>query len=273
MIGSLPACTLHNVLPGRRIATLVTDTLVRADDPAFVRPTKFVGQVYPRDIANSLARERGWHIARDTTGRRRVVPSPVPERILERDTVHELLNSGGLVICAGVGGVTAAPDSGALTGIEAVVDKDLTAALLAEDVKADFLLVLTDVPCVYADYGTPAQQPVLDASPAELRRGGFPDGSMGPKAEAAARFVERTGGLAVGALDAAYEIVHGRSGTLIRPDLTTGRRARAGAGAGRPALGPRPDGTPGCAPALPATTANDKHPNCRTDGARGEERR
>ncbi|MDR6975910.1 carbamate kinase [Streptomyces sp. 3330] len=225
MIGSLLACTLHDALPGRRIATLVTHTLVRADDPAFARPTKFVGQVCSRDLARTLARERGWHVARDTTGWRRVVPSPAPERILETDTVHDLLSGGALVICAGGGGVpvTADADTGALTGVEAVVDKDLTAALLAEDLKADFLLVLTDVPCVYEDFGTPLQRPVLDATPAELRRKGFPEGSMGPKAEAAARFVERTGGLAaIGALDAANEIVHGRSGTLVRPELAAG---------------------------------------------------
>ncbi|MEU2738316.1 carbamate kinase [Streptomyces sp. NPDC007095] len=223
MIGSLLARTLHDALPGRRIAALVTHTLVRAADPAFDHPTKFVGQVYPYEVASTLARKRGWHIAADTTGWRRVVPSPAPERILETDTVHELLNSGTLVICAGGGGVpvTADQDTGALTGAEAVIDKDLTAALLAEDLKADFLLILTDVPCVYAGYGTPDQRPVLGATPAELRRGGFPDGSMGPKTEAAARFVERTGGLAaIGSLDAAYEIVHGRSGTLVRPDLT-----------------------------------------------------
>ncbi|MER5667230.1 carbamate kinase [Streptomyces mirabilis] len=223
MIGSLLARTLHDALPGRRIAALVTHTLVRADDPAFDHPTKFVGQVYPYEVASTLARTRGWHVAADTTGWRRVVPSPAPERILETDTVHELLNSGTLVICAGGGGVpvTADQDTGALTGAEAVIDKDLTAALLAEDLKADFLLILTDVPCVYAGYGTPDQRPVLGATPAELRRGGFPDGSMGPKTEAAARFVERTGGLAaIGSLDAAYEIVHGRSGTLVRPDLT-----------------------------------------------------
>ncbi|MEV0414913.1 carbamate kinase [Streptomyces sp. NPDC050448] len=225
MIGSLLACTMHDVLPGHRIATLVTHTIVRADDPAFDRPTKFVGQIYPKDAAKSLARERGWHIAQDTGGWRRVVPSPVPERIVETDTIHDLLNGGTLVVCAGGGGVpvTADRDTGALTGVEAVIDKDLTAALLAEDLKADFLLILTDVPNVYEGYGTPEQRPILDATPDELRRCGFPDGSMGPKAEAAARFVERTGGLAaIGALDAAYEIVHGTSGTLIRPDLASG---------------------------------------------------
>ncbi|MFS4105302.1 carbamate kinase [Streptomyces sp. PD-S100-1] len=225
MIGSLLARTLHDVLPGRRIAALVTHTVVRADDPAFDRPTKFVGQVYPRATAAELARERDWDIARDTAGWRRVVPSPAPERVLETDTVHDLLGLGNLVICAGGGGVpvVADRDTGALRGVEAVVDKDLTAALIAEDLKADFLLVLTDVPCVYADFGTPQQRPIPDATPADLRRGGFPAGSMGPKTEAVARFVEHTGGLAaIGALDAAYEIVHGRSGTLVRPDLTSG---------------------------------------------------
>jgi carbamate kinase len=223
MIGSLLARTLHDALPGRRIAALVTHTLVRADDPAFEHPTKFVGQVYGEDIAQALARHRGWPMAPDGKGWRHVVPSPVPERIVETDTIHELLGAGVLVICAGGGGVpvTADHDTGALTGVEAVVDKDLTAALLAEHLKADFLLVLTDVPCVYEGYGSPDQQPLLDVTPAQLRLGDFPDGSMGPKTEAAARFVERTGGLAaIGALDAAYEIVHGRSGTLVRPDLT-----------------------------------------------------
>ncbi|GGO99579.1 carbamate kinase [Wenjunlia tyrosinilytica] len=225
MIGSLLARTLHNALPGRRIAALVTHTLVNADDTAFGRPTKFVGQVYSRKTAEALARRLGWHIAEDGTGWRRVVPSPTPERILETDTIHELLASGTLVVCAGGGGVpvTADNDTGALTGVEAVVDKDLTAALLAEDLKADFLLILTDVPCVYDGYGTPDPKPVLDATPADLRRGGFPEGSMGPKTEAAARFVERTGALAaIGALDAAYEIVHGKAGTLVRPDLAVG---------------------------------------------------
>ncbi|WP_155056087.1 carbamate kinase [Streptomyces blattellae] len=225
MIGSLLVQTLRNALPGHRIAALVTHTLVRADDPAFSRPTKFVGQVYPRDAARKLARRRGWRITHDATGWRRVVPSPSPERIVETDTIHDLLETGTLVICAGGGGVpvTADADTGALNGVEAVIDKDLTAALLAEDLRADFLLILTDVPNIYAGYGTPDQRPVLDATPAGLRRGGFPDGSMGPKTEAAARFVERTGGLAaIGALDAAYEIVHGRSGTLVRPDLPVG---------------------------------------------------
>ncbi|MDH6514804.1 carbamate kinase [Streptomyces sp. SAI-208] len=222
MIGSLLLRALYDTLPGHRIAALVTHTLVRAGDPAFLRPTKFVGQTYSREAAGRLARRHGWRVAEDTTGWRRVVASPAPVGVVETDTIHELLSGGTLVICAGGGGVpvVADPDTGALTGVEAVVDKDLTAALLAEDLKADFLLVLTDVPHVYADYGTPRQHPLHDATPTTLRHGHFAAGSMGPKTEAAARFVERTGGLAaIGSLDAAYEMLHGRAGTLVRPDL------------------------------------------------------
>ncbi|QOV43857.1 carbamate kinase [Streptomyces chromofuscus] len=225
MIGTLLVRALYDVLPGHRIAALVTHTLVQADDPAFDRPTTFVGRAYSRKIAEGLARRHGWHIAEDGKGWRRVVPSPSPERILETETIHDLIGGGAVVLCAGGGGVpvTADHDTGALTGIDAIVDKDLAAAVLAEDLKADFLLILTDVPCVYAGYGTHDQRPVLGATPDDMRRAGYPDGSMGPKAEAAARFVERTGGLAaIGALDAAYEIVHGRSGTLVRPDPTVG---------------------------------------------------
>ncbi|AZQ39496.1 carbamate kinase [Streptomyces cyaneochromogenes] len=233
MIGTLLARTLHDVLPGRRVVTLLTHTRVRADDPAFEYPTQLVGPIYPEKPARFLTAKYGWHMAEDRHGWRRVVPAPSPERIVEGDTVRVLLETGTLVVCAGGGGVPVVADraTGALHGVDAVVDKDLAAARLAEDLKADFLLVLTDVPNVYADYGTPDQRPVLDTTPAELRDalphclegvGGTPIAhqSMGPKAEAAARFVENTGQLAaIGALDAAYEIVHGRSGTLVRPDL------------------------------------------------------
>ncbi|MFE9109829.1 carbamate kinase [Streptomyces collinus] len=225
LIGSLLVRALRDTLAGHKVAALVTHTLVRADDPAFARPAQRVGPVYPRDVARTLARRHGWHMAKDATGWRQVVASPMPEGIVETETIHDLLTCGALVICAGGGGVpvTADSDTGALHGVDAVVDKDLTAALLAEELKADFLLILTDVPCVYTGYGTRDPQPVLDATPDDLRRAGFPADSMGPKTEAAARFVERTGGLAaIGALDAAYEILHGRSGTLVRPDPVVG---------------------------------------------------
>ncbi|MBC2904162.1 carbamate kinase [Streptomyces cupreus] len=191
VIGTLLVRALRDALPGRRIVSLLTHTLVRADDPAFTRPA----------------------------GRGRL-PVPDPEVVLEADTVRELLDLGTLVLCGGGGGipVVAARSNGALRGV-AAVDKDLTAARLAQDVKADFLLILTDVPNVHDGHGTPHQRPVLDATPSELRAAHYAEDSMGPKAEAAARFVEHGGLAAIGALDAAYDIVHGRSGTLVRPDL------------------------------------------------------
>ncbi|MFE9775296.1 carbamate kinase [Streptomyces sp. NPDC005931] len=224
MIGSLLVRALRDALPGRRVAALLTHTLVREDDPAFTRPTTPVGPAYPRKVAQHLARTHGWHLAQDPGGGwRRMVPSPVPEDVLETDTVQALLDSGTLVVCSGGGGIPVTTDAGVLHGVEAVVDKDLAAALLAEDLKADFLLILTDVPNVYAHFGTRDQRPVHDATPAELRNGHRPGGPMRAKAEAAARFVDHTGGLAaIGALDAAYDIVHGRSGTLVRPDFALG---------------------------------------------------
>ncbi|KUO17709.1 carbamate kinase [Streptomyces dysideae] len=225
VIGTLLVRALRDVLPGRRVVNLLTHTQVQADDPAFGRPTVPVGPAYSRKLAHFLAAKHGWHLAEDAEdndGWRRRVPAPAPERILESDTVRVLLEMGTVAVCAGGGGIPVVSDwaTGALRGVEAVVDKDLAAALLAEELKADFLLVLTDVPNVYAGYGTLDQRAVLDVTPTELRDAHYPDASMGPKAEAAARFVENTGELAaIGALDAAYEIVHGRSGTLVRPDL------------------------------------------------------
>ncbi|MGV9253648.1 amino acid kinase family protein [Streptomyces sp. NPDC003697] len=224
MIGSLLARAMRDALPGRRVAALVTHVLVRADDPAFGRPTTPVGPAYPRQLAQAFARRRGWHIADDGHGGwRRVVPAPSPLRIVETETVQELLGSGTVVVCSGGGGVPVVAEKGLLSAAEGLVDKDLAAARLAQDVGAGFLLVLTDVPNVYDDYGTHRQRPVLDATPGELRAGRYAADSMGPKAEAAARFVEGTGApAAIGALDAAYEIVHGRSGTLVRPGLAVG---------------------------------------------------
>lgn len=220
-IASILTCVLRDALPGRPVAGLVTHTRVRADDPAFAWPSRRVGPAWPRGTAQALAARYGWSVAEDQDGWRRVVPSPRPECVLEAGTVGTLLDAGTIVVCSGGGGVPVVGEhTGASRAVEAVVDKDLCAAVLAEELKADFLLILTDVPNLYASYGTPRQRPVLDATPAELRRGGYPPDSVGPKAEAAARFVERTGGLAaIGALDAAYDIVHGGSGTLVRPEL------------------------------------------------------
>lgn len=221
MIGYLLAQELTNDLPERQSATLLTQTVVAADDPAFNDPTKFVGPVYDEARARELAASRGWTMRRDGEHWRRVVPSPEPIRIIELDTIALLVESGVIVVCAGGGGVPVVegPD-GSLHGVEAVIDKDRAAALLAEGLGADLLLLLTDVSNAYVDWGTPAQRPVGRTTPDELARYEFPAGSMGPKVEAACRFVRRTGGTgAIGALADAVAIVNGEAGTIVTEEV------------------------------------------------------
>ena len=218
MIGYLIEQELVNELPGRNIITLLTQVVVDPKDPAFKTPTKPVGPLYTEDDARRLARERGWTVAADGDRFRRVVASPEPLRIIELQAIRLLVEAGALVICAGGGGIPVAVDeAGAIRGVEAVIDKDLSAALLAAALHADALLMLTDVAAVYTDWGTPAARPIRSAFPAQLRRLNFPAGSMAPKVEAACRFVEATGGVAgIGALDDAAAILQGQAGTLIR---------------------------------------------------------
>ena len=146
MIGYMLAQELRNQLPDRRVASILTQVEVDADDPAFTRPVKPVGPVYPRDQAEKLVGARGWRIAPDGSGFRRVVPSPAPLRLLEIDTLRLLVDAGTIVVCAGGGGIPVVFDGwGRVHGVEAVVDKDRAAALLAEELEADALLLLTDV--------------------------------------------------------------------------------------------------------------------------------
>ena len=224
MIGFWITQALTDALPGRAVAGLLTRTLVDPDDPAMSRPTKFVGAVLSEQEAQMLATERAWTMARDGEYWRRVVPSPAPRSILEADVVASLLDRGTIVVCAGGGGVAVRTwQDGTHEGVEAVVDKDLASAVLAEQIGADLLIVLTDVAGVVAGYGTPQARLLERATPARLRALGLPAGSMGPKAEACANFVERTGGRAViGALGQAAEIVSGRAGTQVVPDARRG---------------------------------------------------
>jgi carbamate kinase len=220
MIGYLLEQSLRNELGGRETVTLLTQVLVDADDAAFARPSKPIGRVYSEGDASRLAAERGWTIAPDGAAWRRVVPSPEPRAILELGAIRLLLDAGMLVICVGGGGIPVVSNgAGGFTGVEAVIDKDLSAALLARVLGADFLLLLTDVASVERDWGTPSARPIRSATPRQLRELGFAAGSMGPKVEAACRFVETTGGTAgVGALAAAEAIVRGEAGTRIAPD-------------------------------------------------------
>ena len=218
MIGYLLDQELVNALGARPVATLLTQVIVDRDDPAFAEPTKFIGPVYSEAEARQLADARGWSIAQDGEHWRRVVPSPEPRSIVELSTIRLLVEAGVLVVCVGGGGIPVVVDrDGRLHGIEGVVDKDLSAALLAEGLGADALLMLTDVPAVEVGWGTPRARRLGDVSAAELSGMSFPAGSMGPKVRAACRFAERTGGLAaIGSLAEASEILEGHSGTRVR---------------------------------------------------------
>lgn len=217
LIGYLLEQELTNALPGRSVATLLTQVVVDLDDAAFTNPTKPIGPVYDAATARRIAADRGWAMARDGDALRRVVPSPVPRDIVEIGTIRLLLAAGVIVVCVGGGGIPVVVDAeGALRGVEAVIDKDLASGLLAELLAADGLLILTDVDGVQRDFGTPGARRIPSASTAELRAMQFAPGSMRPKIAAACAFVERTGGLAgIGRLDEATEVLAGVAGTLV----------------------------------------------------------
>ena len=218
MIGYVIEQELGNLLPEEQpLATILTMVEVDRDDPAFSHPTKPIGPSYPRDHAVVLAADAGWSIAPDGDGFRRVVPSPKPKRIFEIRPIRQLLERGTIVVCAGGGGIpTVFDESGDLHGIEAVVDKDATSAMLAEELDADLLVIATDVDAVYLDWGTPQQSKLERATPDELGALGLAEGSMGPKIEAAARFVRASGKRAViGSLDELGDLVAGRAGTIV----------------------------------------------------------
>lgn len=219
MIGYWILQALQNTLPGREAAALITQTLVSVADPAFAEPTKFVGPVYEEAEARRRAAAAAWTVRPDGPYWRRVVPSPAPLRIVEIGLVRQLFDAGVVVVCAGGGGVPVIRnDQGELQGVEAVVDKDATAALLAEALDADALLLLTDVAAVEVGHGTPDARPIAGTTPAFLRAQSFPSGSMGPKVAAVCRFVELTGRFgAIGALADAGALLAGRAGTLVSP--------------------------------------------------------
>jgi len=218
MIGYLIEQELRNRLPGRQVVTLLTQVVVGASDPAFRRPTKPIGPVYSRQDAEQLAADRGWVVAADGEHYRRVVASPDPRRIVELESIQLLLNADVVVVCAGGGGIPVVESpEGELRGVEGVIDKDLAAALLAGSAGADALLLLTDVDAVYSDWPEPAERPLRAASPQQLRGLRLDPGSMGPKAEAACRFVEAARGMAaIGRIEDAESLLAGRSGTVVR---------------------------------------------------------
>jgi carbamate kinase len=220
MIGYLIEQALANELPEREIATLLTQVEVDPSDPAFGKPTKPIGPVYDEAEAQVLAARTGWTLVRDGRGFRRAVPSPDPRRIREINTIRLLVRAGTLVICAGGGGIPVVTGAdGAIRGVEAVIDKDLSAALLAEEIGADALLLLTDVKAVWSRWPQSTGEPIRRSRPAALRALSLDPGSMGPKVEAACRFVERTGRTAaIGAMEQADAVLAGTAGTTVVAD-------------------------------------------------------
>jgi carbamate kinase len=198
---------------------------VDAADPAFGNPTKPIGPLYEAAEAAKLEAEKGWTFKPDGDSLRRVVPSPLPKRIFEIEAINALLEKGCVVICAGGGGIPTVytdeptPAGRRLVGIEAVIDKDLASALLAIDLDADMLVIVTDVDAVYEGWGTSEQRAIRRATPEGLAASEFAAGSMGPKVAAACQFVERTGKeAAIGSIADAAALVRGEAGTLVTRD-------------------------------------------------------
>jgi carbamate kinase len=222
MIGYMLEQELGNQLPFEvPLATILTMVEVDADDPAFANPTKFVGPVYDEADAKRLAAEKGWVVKPDGPKWRRVVASPVPARIWEIRPIRLLVDAGMVVVCAGGGGIPtmyARDRHRTLIGVEAVVDKDLTSALLARELDADVFVMATDVDAVYTGWGTPDQRRIDRITTEQIKPMGFAAGSMGPKVAAAIDFVERTGHRAViGRLDDIEQLVDGTAGTNVVP--------------------------------------------------------
>jgi carbamate kinase len=218
MIGYLIEQELENALGhDRPVAALLTQVVVDPADPAFARPTKPVGPIYPEAEAKRLAAARGWTVAPDGASWRRVVPSPKPVEIPDLRVIRLLLAQGVVVICAGGGGIPVIRrGDGSLTGIEAVIDKDHASALLAREIGADALLMLTDVDGVQEGFGTPTARRIPRLTAAEAARMTLPAGSMGPKVAAGLDFAAKAGRLAgIGRMEDALAILGGAAGTVI----------------------------------------------------------
>ena len=227
-IGYLLAQSLRNELNAQElhvpVVSLVTQTVVSADDPAMQHPTKPIGPCYSRADAEAKHRELGWHIVEDAArGYRRVVPSPEPIEIVELDAIRSLIEQGSLVVCVGGGGVPVVSNQGELHGIEAVIDKDRASALLASELGVELFVISTDTDYVYLNYKKPGQLPLTRVTVAEMHKhllaGHFPPGNMGPKVESVLRFLENGGREAViTSFQHLRKAVKGKAGTHIVPD-------------------------------------------------------
>ncbi|MBF4336682.1 carbamate kinase [Vibrio anguillarum] len=219
MIGYMLMQEFKNMLPERNISCMLTQMMVDPKDPAFANPTKPIGPVYQEAEARELAEKYHWTVKPDGQYFRRVVPSPQPIGIVEHDAISQLISAGHLVICTGGGGIPVKCENGKLVGVEAVIDKDMSAAFLAKQLNADALLILTDADAVYLDWGKPTQHALRSTTPSELANYQFDAGSMGPKIEASCEFIQQGGKVVgIGALEDGLRILEGTAGTNITRD-------------------------------------------------------
>lgn len=205
----------------KEVICMITQTLVDSNDQAFAAPSKPIGPFYTEEEKDRLIAEKKWQmVLQSGKGWRRVVPSPEPVDIIEGNSISELFEQDKLVIACGGGGIPVVKaEDGSLKGVEAVIDKDHTAAVLAEKIKADILLILTDVEAAALNYGRPTQKNLsrltIDEAENYLKKGEFGKGSMGPKIESAIRFVKKGGKAIITSLEKAKNALEGKSGTLI----------------------------------------------------------
>ncbi|MCQ1060626.1 carbamate kinase [Photobacterium sp. ZSDE20] len=216
MIGYMLMQELKNLLPEQDVSCMLTQMTVDPNDPAFADPTKPIGPVYEEAEAREMAEKYHWTVKPDGQYFRRVVPSPLPTGIVESDAITTLIKQEHLVICTGGGGIPVKKENGKLVGVEAVIDKDMSAAYLAQQLNADALLILTDANAVYLDWGKPTQKALRSTTPRELAQYAFDAGSMGPKIDASCKFIEKGGKLVgIGALADGLAILKGEAGTNI----------------------------------------------------------
>lgn len=217
MIGYMIEQELENALDHERpVVTLLTQVVVDGRDPAFRNPTKFIGPVYSRAEAEARAKAAGWSIAQDGDRWRRVVPSPKPVEIPDLRALQFLMERDVIVICTGGGGIPVLRQTdGSLSGVEAVIDKDAASALLARQLDANALLLLTDVDAVFRDFGKATEAPISHLTPEEAGRLDLPAGSMGPKLVAAASFASGSGLAGIGRMEQAVEILGAKGGTTV----------------------------------------------------------
>lgn len=228
-IGYMIEQSLKNLLSqdkiNREVLTVITQVVVDRNDPSIKNPSKFIGQFYAKEEAERFAKDRGWVVKKDSNrGWRRVVPSPLPLEIVEKETIKTLVHSGIVVIAAGGGGIPVCyQENGFLQGVDAVIDKDRASAVLARDIQAELLIILTGVEKVGLNYGTLLQRDLDKITVREAReylaQGYFPAGSMGPKIEAAISFIESGGQeVVISSIEKGYEAMKGKAGTRIVPN-------------------------------------------------------